>query len=65
MAKEDLFDILQKAWFLGPGLYKKGLPIPTSRQKHTEEYTPPPFGKVWKEERFGINTIATEVVEEN
>ena len=36
--REKLFDILQRAWFLGPGLYKKGLDIPGSREFHAREY---------------------------
>lgn len=37
-SREKLFDILQKAWFLGPGLYKNGARIPRSRQVHAREY---------------------------
>lgn len=34
MDKREVFEILQRAWFLGPGLYKKGLAIPLSRAKN-------------------------------
>lgn len=34
-------------------------------EKHWEEYTPPPAGRQYKEERFGWSTEKTEVVEEN
>lgn len=39
MPVEKVFDILQKAWFLGPGLYKNGSQvIPSSRQQRADEY---------------------------
>ena len=38
MPPESVFKILQRAWFLGPGLYKRGHPIPSSRQRHAQEY---------------------------
>jgi hypothetical protein len=38
MPKEEVFDILQRAWFLGPGLYKKGCDIIASRKAHAREY---------------------------
>ena len=34
-------------------------------EKHTEEYTPPPFGKVWRKPEYGWSTEDFEVVEEN
>jgi hypothetical protein len=34
-------------------------------EKHTEEYTPPPFGKVYRDESYGWETQRMEVVEEN
>ena len=34
-------------------------------EKHQEEYTPPPAGRQYKEERFGWSTENTEVIEEN
>lgn len=38
MPAENVFDILQKAWYLGPGLYKNGEKIIVSRQQRAEEY---------------------------
>lgn len=38
MPVEEVFDILQKAWFLGPGLYKNGENIISSRQQRADEY---------------------------
>jgi hypothetical protein len=38
MPAGDIFTILQKAWFLGPGLYKEGLSVPDSRQTHAGEF---------------------------
>jgi hypothetical protein len=38
MPKEKAFQILQKAWFLGPGLYKQGHEVIPSREKRTQEY---------------------------
>ena len=38
MPPEKVFKILQRAWFLGPGLYKRGHTIPPSRQRHAQEY---------------------------
>lgn len=38
MTKEEIFDILQKAWFLGPNLYKKGRAVPGSREKNARSY---------------------------
>jgi len=46
MPAEDVFAILQKAWFLGPGLYKEGLSVPDSRETHAAEFmetTPSPL----------------------
>jgi hypothetical protein len=34
----EIFDILQRAWFLGPGLYKKGVSVPPSRTRNAELY---------------------------
>lgn len=38
MSPESVFGILQRAWFLGPGLYQKGQPIPSSRKRNAEDY---------------------------
>ena len=38
MPKEEVFAALQKAWFLGPTLYKKGRPVIASRGKRAAEY---------------------------
>lgn len=38
MPKEEVFEILQKAWFLGPGLYVKGQPVIRSRETKAMEY---------------------------
>lgn len=38
MPREEVFDILQRAWFLGPTLYGEGRPIIASRQTKAEEY---------------------------
>lgn len=38
MPAVDVFEILQKAWFLGPGLYKEGLGIPDSRELNAREF---------------------------
>lgn len=38
MSPEQVFDVLQRAWFLGPGLYKKGAKILLSREKRAQEY---------------------------
>ena len=38
MSKEEVFNILQKAWFLGPTLYKKGRSVIASRQKRAKEF---------------------------
>ena len=38
MPVDKVFDILQKAWFLGPGLYKNGGEIIPSRQQRAAEY---------------------------
>ena len=34
----QVFDVLQRAWFLGPGLYKQGAQILLSREKRAQEY---------------------------
>lgn len=34
-------------------------------EKHTEEYTPPPIGRKYKDESYGWRTEDTEVIEEN
>ncbi|MDP3791230.1 MAG: hypothetical protein Q8R38_04205 [Candidatus Omnitrophota bacterium] len=41
MPKEEVFQILQKAWFLGPTLYMKGYPVIASREIKAAEYTAP------------------------
>jgi hypothetical protein len=38
MSAEQIFNVLQRAWFLGPGLYKKGLSTLPSREKRAQEY---------------------------
>ena len=38
MPKEEVFEILQKAWFLGPGLYKEGRATINSREVKANEY---------------------------
>jgi len=38
MPKNKVFNILQKAWFLGPGLYKQGREVIPSREKRAQEY---------------------------
>jgi hypothetical protein len=38
MPKEDVFEVLQKGWFLGPTLYKKGRPVIASRRKRAAEF---------------------------
>lgn len=34
-------------------------------EKHQKEWTPPPIGRNYKEERFGWSIINMEVIEEN
>ena len=45
MPQEQVFTVLQRAWFLGPGLYKKGSQPLLSREEKAREYilsiTPP------------------------
>jgi len=43
MPEKEVFDILQKAWFLGPGLYKKGHPVIASRETRAKEFIGIPF----------------------
>jgi hypothetical protein len=43
MPRKEVFDILQKAWFLGPGLYKKGHSVIASRKIRAKEFTSLPF----------------------
>jgi hypothetical protein len=38
MDKEQVFTMLEKAWFLGPTLYKKGHPVIESRELKAKEY---------------------------
>ena len=38
MDKKEVFDILQKAWFLGPTLYLKGRPVIASREIKAKKY---------------------------
>jgi hypothetical protein len=42
MPKEEVFDALQKGWFLGPTLYRKGRPVIASRQRRAAEYIDSP-----------------------
>jgi hypothetical protein len=43
MPKEEVFEVLQKGWFLGPTLYKKGHPVIASRQIRAAEYIDSPI----------------------
>jgi len=38
MPQEQVFTVLQRAWFLGPGLYKKGSQLLFSREERAREY---------------------------
>ena len=38
MDKKKVFHMLEKAWFLGPTLYKNGYPVIASREIKTKEY---------------------------
>ena len=38
MPQEQVFTVLQRAWFLGPGLYKKGSQPLLSREERAREY---------------------------
>jgi hypothetical protein len=38
MPAAEVFMVLEKAWFLGPGLYKKGNPVLLSREERAREY---------------------------
>lgn len=38
LTREEIFEILQKAWFLGPTLYKRGQTIPLSRAENARRY---------------------------
>lgn len=38
ISREDIFNILQKAWFLGPTIFKSGGNIPDSRARNVREY---------------------------
>jgi hypothetical protein len=38
MAAPEVFNVLQKAWFLGPGLFKAGVRVIASREKRAQEY---------------------------
>ncbi len=38
ISKEDIFDILQRAWFLGPTIFKDGGKVPESRSHNAREY---------------------------
>jgi len=42
MPKEKVFEALQKGWFLGPTLYKKGRQVIASRQRRAAEYIDSP-----------------------
>jgi len=49
MPQEQVFTVLQRAWFLGPGLYKKGSQPLLSREERTREYIlriTPPFQRI-------------------
>jgi hypothetical protein len=38
MDRREVFSMLEKAWFLGPTLYKKGHPVILSRERRAKEY---------------------------
>lgn len=38
MRKEEVFGVLEKAWFLGPSLYLKGHPVIASREINAAKY---------------------------
>jgi len=38
MDQKQVFDVLQRAWFLGPNLYKQGASIIASRERRTREF---------------------------
>ena len=38
MSPQEVFEVLQRAWFLGPGLYKTGVKVLLSREKKAQEY---------------------------
>lgn len=38
LSREEIFDILQRAWFLGPTLYKKKAAVPPSREERALEF---------------------------
>jgi hypothetical protein len=38
MDRKQAFDVLQRAWFLGPNLYKQGASIIASREKRAKEF---------------------------
>lgn len=38
MDKKEVFNILEKAWFLGPSLYLEGHPVISSRESKAAEY---------------------------
>ncbi len=42
MPKEEVFEVLQKGWFLGPTLYRRGRPVIASRQRRAAEYIDSP-----------------------
>ena len=42
MPKEEVFEVLQKGWFLGPTLYRKGYPVIASRKTRAAEYIDSP-----------------------
>lgn len=42
MPKEEVFEALQRGWFLGPALYKKGCPVIVSRENRAAEYIDSP-----------------------
>ena len=62
-------DLVQKSAHNSLEDAKKELAKITDRyariEKHQEEWTPPPAGRTYKEERFGWSTEQTEVIEEN
>lgn len=38
ISREEVFDILQRAWFLGPTIFKRGGHIPGGRARNAREY---------------------------
>jgi hypothetical protein len=41
--RKEVFSMLERAWFLGPTLYKKGHPVISSREAKAKEYLTAPM----------------------